>query len=157
MYFVIVGTRDNPIYEAEIAPSNPNQQPRMREENRHLNQFIVHAALDMVDEMLWASKEMYLKVVDKFNEWLVSAYVTATGATFTGEGSSFVSKLTIVLSPFKGMRFMLLHEPMKSDDIKNFFFECHELYLKVGGLRLQGRADFKHKSLPSSFFRHSCP
>lgn len=33
---------------------------------------------------------------------------------------------------------MLLHEALRPDDVKNFFFECHELYLKVrvfaGGL-----------------------
>ncbi|KAI9025681.1 Sedlin [Hyaloraphidium curvatum] len=107
-YFAIVGTRDGPIFEADFGPTRPDVPARMKEENKHLNQFIVHAALDMVDEIMWNTKEMYLKTVDKFNEWFVSAYVTATG-----------------------MRFMLLHEALKSDDIKNFFFECHELYLKT--------------------------
>ena len=96
--FIMVGKKDNPIYEAEFSRKKEG-------ENRHLNQFIIHSALDMVDEMMWTQPNMsaprpgprtrtapaplpltaagggrrFLKTVDKFNESLISAFVTAGG------------------------------------------------------------------------------
>ncbi|KND04910.1 hypothetical protein SpCBS45565_g06757 [Spizellomyces sp. 'palustris'] len=106
-YFVIIGTRDNPLYEAEWGPQARGEGGK-KEEHKHLNQFIVHAALDVVDDLMWGTNSMYLKVVDKFNEWYISAYITASG-----------------------VRFMLLHDAANTDGIRNFFQDTHELYIKT--------------------------
>ena len=96
------GEVDSPIYEAEFINT------QRREDNSHLNQFIIHAALDMVEDSVWGTQSMFFKSVDKFNDYLISAFVTAGG-----------------------IKFMLLHDVRNEDGIRSFFHDVHELYVKV--------------------------
>lgn len=101
-YFVIVSREDHVIYEADLGSGTK------KDDSSHLQQFILHAALDPIDDRLWDASGMNLRVVDKFNDLLVSAYVTA-GRT----------------------RLLLLHDNRNDDGIHAFFKEVHELVLKV--------------------------
>eukprot|EP00180_Rhodochaete_pulchella_P001753 Plantae.Rhodophyta-Rhodochaete_pulchella.ctg2623.p2 GENE.Plantae.Rhodophyta-Rhodochaete_pulchella.ctg2623~~Plantae.Rhodophyta-Rhodochaete_pulchella.ctg2623.p2 ORF type:complete len:135 (-),score=33.08 Plantae.Rhodophyta-Rhodochaete_pulchella.ctg2623:7-411(-) len=71
-------------------------------------QLVVNAALDMVDEVMWANNQMNLRVVDRFNDHVISAFVTAGN-----------------------FRFMLLHDGRSEEGIKQFFVELYELFVKV--------------------------
>ncbi|KAJ3105155.1 Trafficking protein particle complex subunit 2 [Phlyctochytrium planicorne] len=105
-YFVIVGTRDNPLFEADFASSSRREDARREE--RHLSQFVAHASLDIIEETMWTTNGMYLKVVDRFNDTLVSAYVLASG-----------------------VKFILLHDSINSEGIRSFFHEVHENFIKM--------------------------
>ncbi|KAL8099014.1 hypothetical protein AgCh_031642 [Apium graveolens] len=69
--FMIVSRNDIPIYEAEVGTA-----PK-KEEASHEHQFILHAALDIVQDIAWTTSAMFLKSIDRFNDLVVSVYVTA--------------------------------------------------------------------------------
>ncbi|XP_068480451.1 uncharacterized protein [Phaseolus vulgaris] len=102
--FIIVSRNDIPIYEAEVGVA------AKREDAAQLHQFILHAALDIVQDLAWTTSAMYLKSVDRFNELVVSVYVTA-------------GHILYIL--------MLLHDSRNDDGIKSFFQDVHELYIKT--------------------------
>lgn len=130
--FMIVAEGDAPIYEAEFVNAQrvrarchilllrprardamtfttlTNRFTAQREDNSHLNQFIIHAALDMVDDSVWGTQSMTFKSVDKFNDFIISAFVTAGH-----------------------IKLMLLHDVRNDEGIRNFFNDVHELYVKV--------------------------
>ncbi|KAL2532225.1 SNARE-like superfamily protein [Abeliophyllum distichum] len=69
--FVMVSKNDIPIYEAEVGIV-----PK-KEDAAHQHQFILHAALDIVQDLAWTTSAMFLKAIDRFNDLVVSVYVTA--------------------------------------------------------------------------------
>ncbi|VDL87229.1 unnamed protein product [Schistocephalus solidus] len=89
-YFVIVSHEDCPIFELAQpgAPKSSDQKVRFHSPHKfqidlnYLTQFVAHASLDMVDENMWNTPSTYLKVVDRFNDWLVSAFITPADILF---------------------------------------------------------------------------
>ena len=59
-YFTIIGTKDNPLFDLEFGTSKIGGDgvARFREEAKSMNQFIVHAALDMVEDIQWTNKDL---------------------------------------------------------------------------------------------------
>nr|CAD1844623.1 unnamed protein product [Ananas comosus var. bracteatus] len=63
-----------------------------------------------------------LKSVDRFNDLVVSVYVTA----------GHILRCVLCID-WLYLKLMLLHDSRNEDGIKSFFQDVHELYLKVGG------------------------
>ena len=60
-YFAIIGTQDNPIFESEFGTSKQGGDglPRFSDQSRHLNQFILHSSLDVVEEVQWNNGQLW--------------------------------------------------------------------------------------------------
>lgn len=66
-YFAIIGTQDNPLFEHEFGTSKQggDGQSRFSDQARHLNQFILHSALDVVEEVQWNNGQLYVQTYPK--------------------------------------------------------------------------------------------
>jgi len=114
LQFVIVGKNDTPLYDVDLAtaptptpapgPDDPQTRPQ------YLFYFILHAALDAMDDAEWTQKTAYLGTVDRFNNLNVAGYIV----------------------PGNRMRLMLLHDSTRSDElIKMFFRGVHQLLVPI--------------------------
>ena len=59
--FVIVGPDDSPAYTADLSAGSGGARQRS-DEQQHLYQFVLQASLDVVQEAVWSSQNMFLKV-----------------------------------------------------------------------------------------------
>lgn len=100
-FFVIVGRDDKPLFEADYNLRQTHQN------DRYLNQFIAHSALDLVEDQMWKSYNSYFKSIDRFNEFFVSAFVTASA-----------------------IKFIMVHDVKNDDGIRHFFNDIYETYIK---------------------------
>jgi trafficking protein particle complex subunit 2 len=108
--FMIVGPK-GPMYEA--APENVANV-----DGPNSYQFVMHASLDLVNEVEWSTPALFLKTVDRFNDRPISAYVTPGRAIF-----------------------LLLHDNKSDDNVSHFFKEVHQLYIKEIMNPFQKRGD----------------
>ncbi|CAI6000891.1 unnamed protein product [Closterium sp. NIES-65] len=131
--FVIVGRNDCPLYDAELGTA-----PR-RDEAAHLHQFILHGAMDIVQDAVWATNNMCVRWGGRGGGhaggkggvgWggdggqLVEGDDGGCGGGDEEEGKMWGTLL-------ERTKLLLLHDSRNEDGIKNFFQEVHELYIKV--------------------------
>ncbi|EPQ27642.1 uncharacterized protein PFL1_04780 [Pseudozyma flocculosa PF-1] len=79
-----------------------------RYNDKHVLQMIAHSSLDAVEDWAASAGTMYLKQVDRINEWSTSCFLVPGG-----------------------VKFLILHEHRHDDGIRNFFLDIWEAYLKV--------------------------
>ncbi|KAI1144036.1 Sedlin [Hypoxylon sp. FL0543] len=131
-YFAIVGTQDNPLFEYEFGTSKQggDGQPRFSEQARHMNQFIVHSSLDIVEEVQWGTGQMYLKCIDKFFNNYVSCFVTGGNVKFLllHQPTTPVSTTSTRSSTSIGAN---PTSPQTEEAIKNFMLEVYENWVKT--------------------------
>lgn len=102
-YFAIINPNDYLLYETHFF----NVQQTAEEDPIFQKQFVIHAALDLVDRLQWRTQNMFLKSVDKYDQWYVSAFVAPSV-----------------------VRFMVVHDVINEVGIRSFFYEVLDVFIK---------------------------
>ncbi|EME29061.1 hypothetical protein Gasu_34560 isoform 2 [Galdieria sulphuraria] len=100
--FVIVSPQDQLLYEATFPPVSQT------DETAHLREFILFASLDILEQVVWSTRDFYLKAIDRFNDQIIYGLVTASS-----------------------VRLLLVSDGKSEEAVKNFLQEAYELYVKV--------------------------
>jgi hypothetical protein len=131
-YFAIIGTQDNPLFEYEFgtAKQGGDGVARFSDQARHMNQFIVHSSLDIVEEVQWAGGQMYFKCIDRFYNNYVSCFMTGGNVKFLllhapsqpAASTTTRASTSIAANPIS---------PQAEEAIKAFFTEVYENWVKT--------------------------
>ncbi|KAL1988456.1 hypothetical protein VTN96DRAFT_9511 [Rasamsonia emersonii] len=87
-YFTILSPTDVPLFSVTFGTSKAGGDGvarfRFPESAQYMNQFIVHASLDIVEEVQWTNGALYLKHIDTYPPTAahISAFLTPSGARF---------------------------------------------------------------------------
>ncbi|KAG7812129.1 hypothetical protein KL921_001361 [Ogataea angusta] len=109
-YFAILGTNDSPLYELEIGTykQSGDGKPNFPIEIKELQQFIVNASLDILQDQQFKINQIFFKNLDSFYGYQVYSYLTQGNIKF------------IISTNVKN----------QDESIRQFFIEVNELYVK---------------------------
>ncbi|KAI0453279.1 Sedlin [Xylaria acuta] len=134
-YFVIVGTQDNPLFEHEFGTSKAggDGQARFPEQARHMNQFIVHSSLDIVEEVQWGTGQMYLKCIDRFFNNYVSCFLTGGNVKFMLLHQPPSSSVSSSANPRSSTSTIATNptSPQTEEAVRSFMLEVYENWVKT--------------------------
>lgn len=126
-YFTIIGSDDNPIYEAEFTNNKTNFQPEIKE----LNPYIVHSTLDILEDLQW-QRQPQLEFNNNSGGFLRSRHNTSENS-YLGKIDSFYGLVVSGFLSYGNFKFIMVHGNGVVDDTatRSFYYECYELYLKT--------------------------
>ncbi|KAI9670032.1 MAG: TRAPP subunit [Caeruleum heppii] len=146
-YFTILSPLDTPLFQHEFGTSKQGGDgiARFPESARYMNQFVVHASLDVVEEVQWGSGVMYLKVIDRFYNNYISCFLTGgnikfillhapptttTSTTSNPSLSSSSASFAAAPSTATGVGASPT-SPATEEAIRQFFTDVYELWVKT--------------------------
>ncbi|CEP60601.1 TRAPP subunit TRS20 LALA0_S01e14708g [Lachancea lanzarotensis] len=136
-YFAIIGAKDNPIYEAEFTNPHLNQFPP---ELKELNPFILHASLDILEDLQWQTHPQSGAHSGTNSGFLRSRHSSSNSNCYLGKIDHFYGLAITGYLSYGNMKFVMVHSgnanngsPVVVDDVsvKSFYQEVHELYVKT--------------------------
>lgn len=152
-FFTIFSPTDTPLFTHEFGTSRSGGDgiPRFTTSERSLAPFILHSALDIVEEVQWGpstssgSAPMNLKHIDKYANNFVSCWITGANVRFLlltrprdealgmggGTGSQRGSLAGGRSALAGGGALYNPTNPATEEAVKNFFVDVYEAWLKT--------------------------
>lgn len=141
-YFAIIGSKDNPVYEAEFTTQQGQQgqlQQGFPQNLKELNPFILHASLDIIEDLQWKTNPNGQPGnVGGSGGFLRSRNVVNTDNCYLGKVDHFYGLAITAYLTYSGMKLVMVHGNFNTGDVqiddnavKAFYQEVHELYIKT--------------------------
>lgn len=137
-YFVIIGSKDNPVYEAEFTTQQGHIQQGFPQNLKELNPFILHASLDIIEDLQWKTNpNSQTGNVGGSGGFLRSRNVANTDNCYLGKVDHFYGLVITAYLTYSGMKLVMVHGNLTGDvqiddnAVKAFYQEVHELYIKT--------------------------
>lgn len=155
--FAIIGSNDNPIYEAEFSIQQGSQKNLgFPQELKEMNPFILHASLDIIDDIQWQltpSNSQYSNDsgsgigsnfgISNSGGFLRSKNINNTDNCYLGKVDHFYGLAITAYISYGGMKFVMIHGSsnissnstmnvvIDDNACRSFYQEVHELYVKT--------------------------
>ncbi|GAV54160.1 hypothetical protein ZYGR_0AK06620 [Zygosaccharomyces rouxii] len=141
-YFAIIGKRDNPIYEAEFTSQQGQQgqlQQGFQQNLKELNAFILHASLDIVEDLQWQVNPNAQHGRGGLSGGFLRSKNTANiDNCYLGKVDHFYGLAITAYVTYGGMKLVMIHggppngnTQIDDNMVKSFYQEVHELYVKT--------------------------
>ncbi|KAF2646151.1 Sedlin [Massarina eburnea CBS 473.64] len=151
-YFTIFSPTDTPLYTHDFGTSRSGGDgiPHFTSSERALAPFILHSALDIVEEVQWGastssgSAPMYLKHIDKYANNFVSCWITGANVRFllltrprdealglSGTTGGSRGSLAGGRSGLTSAGLYNPSAPATEEAVKNFFVDVYEIWVKT--------------------------
>lgn len=153
--FTILSPTDTPLFTHEFGTSRSGGDgiARFTTAERALNPFILHSALDIVEEVQWGpstssgSAPMYLKHIDKYGHNYISCWITGASVRFllltrprdealglggasSGNRGSLAGGRSGLVGGGAGGVYSPTN-PATEEAVKNFFMDVYESWVKT--------------------------
>ncbi|KAH9255213.1 hypothetical protein BASA81_006653 [Batrachochytrium salamandrivorans] len=113
---IVVGNNDEPVFLKDLKAPAAHLGSGELHPDEYLYHFLLHSSLDLLADKQWVNTNMFLGVVETFREYSVSAWITLSGT-----------------------KLLLLHHGHTELQVKNFFREVHQVWIKQAMNPLQPR------------------
>lgn len=137
-YFAIIGSKDVPLYETEFCVSKDTSKPsQMPESLKELNPFILHSALDIIEDLQWQLQPNQRGNISTGNSnTLFETTSTSTAGGFLRSTSTTLTRSATSTQSNAATLQLLKNDNCYLSRVDHFYGHVVTAYITYSGLKL---------------------